>query len=1157
MSVAHRTPARPLTTALIAALAIAILPASAARPVFAAGTINLTSSGAAYAQDFDSLATTGTSSDVPAGWEFVESGTNANTTYTAGTGSGNAGDTYSFGVSASTERAFGGLQSGSLVPIVGANFTNALGSTITALAITYTGEQWRLGTLARTDRLDFQYSLTATSLTTGTWTDVDALDLTAPTTGATVGALDGNAAANRMSPSATIPGLAVPTGATIWIRWLDFNAAGADDGLAVDDFSLTPTADLIDDAPTVTSSTPSDGATGVAKNAALSITFSEQVVIDSGAVSLTCDGSARAASVSGDPGTTFPITYLPPLPDGASCVIGVAASGIHDTDSADPPDGMAADVSINFTVVAADPCAGSFTPIPAIQGSGASAAITGTVTTEGVVVGDYEGPSGPTLRGYYIQDPAGDGDPATSDGIFVFNSPNTTAVNLGDSVRVTGNAADVQDQTQITQSAVVVCSTGGTVTPAVVSFPVASGALLERNEGMLVRVPQTMTVTEHFQLGRFGQVLLSSDGRLDVPTAVVEPGAPAAALQAANNLRKILVDDASQAQNPDPIVFARGGQPLSASNTLRGGDTATGIVGVMTYTWGGNAASPNAFRIRPLSALGGQVEFVAANARPGPTVEVDGSVRVAALNLLNYFNTFSGCTQGVGGVATGCRGAENATEFGRQVPKTVAAILGLDADVVGVNEIENDGYGATSSIAHLVNALNAGAGAGTYDFIDADAATGQLNALGDDAIKVGLIYRPAAVTPVGETAVLNTPEFVLGGDAPPAPPLPQLRSRPSLAQAFETTDGARFIVDVNHFKSKGSACDAPDANDGQGNCNVVRTNGATELVTWLCEDPTGTGDGDVLIMGDLNSYAKEDPIDVLTGAGYTNLVAANIDDPYSFVFDGQWGYLDYALGSPTVLDQVAGVLEWHINSDEPSVLDYNTNFKSAGQIASLYAPDRFRVSDHDPIVVGLDPTSDRPTVDAGGPYLVEELGTVELTATGTDPTNDNLTYAWDLDGLPGFEATGASVTFAAGSLQAPQTVTVTVRVTDEHGQWADDNATIDVIWDFGGFVAPSNPNGVTQIKAGASHPVKFSLDGDQGLAVLGGDVLFQRHACPRGAPMGVPIIAAQAEPFAYDPLTDTYKFVWKTQKAWAGWCGTLAVPLADGQTYSLEVAFKP
>jgi predicted extracellular nuclease len=918
-----------------------------------------------------------------------------------------------------------------------------------------------------------------------------------------------------------------------------------------------------DGAPFLASSSPADGATNVAKNVALSITFSESVRIDSGAVTLACGTPPTPIVILIDsgPATTFAITFIGTLPDGAACTIAITGAGVHDADTIDPPDTMVVNEAIDFTVVNPDPCAGSFTPIPQIQGSGSSAAVTGAVTTEGVVVGDFEGPAGSTLRGYYLQDPLGDVDTATSDGIFVFNSPNTTAVNLGDSVRVSGNAADFQDQTQITQSSVAICSTGASVAPTDIVFPMPSADGLERYEGMLVRVAQTMTVTEHFQLGRFGQVLLSSGDRLDQPTAVVEPGAPAAALQASNNLRKILVDDASQAQNPDPIVFARGGQPLSASNTLRGGDTTSDFVGVMTYTFGGNAASPNAFRIRPINSLGGQVEFEPVNDRPGETAEVDGGVRVAALNLLNYFNSFSGCTNGVGGVATDCRGAENSTEFGRQVPKTVAAIVGLDAAVVGVNEIENDGYGASSSIAHLVAALNAVAGGGTYAFIDADAATGQQNALGDDAIKVGLIYRPAEVTPVGDTAVLNTPEFVLGGDAVPTDPdLPKLRSRPSLAQAFETTDGARFIVDVNHFKSKGSPCDVPDAGDGQGNCNVVRTNGAHELVEWLdpvASDPTGTGDRDILIMGDLNSYAKEDPIDVLTAAGYTDLVNELVEHPYSFVFDGQWGYLDYALASDSARDQVAGVLEWHINSDEPNVLDYNTNFKSAGQLVSLHAPDRFRVSDHDPIVVGLDAETDRPSVDAGGPYVVEELGTVGLEATGSDPTNDDLAFEWDLDGDGTFETDGAAVTFAAGTLQAPQTVTVTVRVTDEHGQSAVDTATIDVIWDFGGFQSPSNPAGVTTINAGSSHPVKFSLHGPQGTGVLDGDPRLQRTDCTSGAAIGAPIVAASNAPFQYDAASDTYTFVWKTQSAWAGWCGTLAVALDDGQTYTLAVRFKP
>ena len=195
-----------------------------------------------YTQNFDTLASAGTSSVLPAGWEFVESGTNANTIYTAGTGSGNTGDTYSFGPAASAERALGGLQSGSLIPIVGGFFSNDTGSTITSLEISYTGEQWRLGAIAtgRIDRLDFQYSLNATSLSTGAWVDVDALDFVAPTTAGAVGALDGQAAANRAAVSGLITGISIPPGATFRIRWTDFNASGADDGLAVDDFTLIP-----------------------------------------------------------------------------------------------------------------------------------------------------------------------------------------------------------------------------------------------------------------------------------------------------------------------------------------------------------------------------------------------------------------------------------------------------------------------------------------------------------------------------------------------------------------------------------------------------------------------------------------------------------------------------------------------------------------------------------------------------------------------------------------------------------------------------------------------------------------------------------------------------------------------------------------------------
>jgi hypothetical protein len=197
-------------------------------------------SGPAYAQDFNTLAASGTSTALPSGWVLRETGTNANGVYTAGTGSGNAGDSYSFGAAAAAERALGGIRSGSLVPSMGACFSNNTGAAISALDIAYVGEEWRLGTLARgSDRLDFQYSLNATSLADGTWVDLDALDFVTPNlTGASVGARDGNAAAFRTALSTTLDALSIPAGATIWIRWNDFDASGADDGLAIDDFSL-------------------------------------------------------------------------------------------------------------------------------------------------------------------------------------------------------------------------------------------------------------------------------------------------------------------------------------------------------------------------------------------------------------------------------------------------------------------------------------------------------------------------------------------------------------------------------------------------------------------------------------------------------------------------------------------------------------------------------------------------------------------------------------------------------------------------------------------------------------------------------------------------------------------------------------------------------
>jgi predicted extracellular nuclease len=274
-----------------------------AAPVLAQ-SISITALNSAYTQDFNSLANTGTTNTtLPNGWTFSETGTGLNTTYAADTGSTNSGNTYSYGSASSTDRAFGTLLSGSLTSTIGAQFTNDTGSAITGLTISYTGEQWRLGQSARTggavDRLDFQYSTTATALNTGTWTDADALDFTSPIGVGTLGALDGNAAANRTAISQQITGLSIPAGATFWIRWTDFNVTGSDDGDAVDDFSLTATgAAAVTPTLTITPATPTftEGNSGIS-TATFNVHLDNPAPAGGVAFTInTADGTASASS---------------------------------------------------------------------------------------------------------------------------------------------------------------------------------------------------------------------------------------------------------------------------------------------------------------------------------------------------------------------------------------------------------------------------------------------------------------------------------------------------------------------------------------------------------------------------------------------------------------------------------------------------------------------------------------------------------------------------------------------------------------------------------------------------------------------------------------------------------------------------------------------
>lgn len=706
-----------------------------------------------------------------------------------------------------------------------------------------------------------------------------------------------------------------------------------------------------DAAPEVAGTFPVDGATNFPINSNLSVTFSEPVNVTTSWFTLVCSVSGPsgvATAFSGGP-TTFTLDPGLSLTHGESCTLTVVANQVSDQDGNDPPDNMVMNFDVGFSPY--DICADmtGVTPIYTIQGNGLSAPIPGVVTTHGVVVGDFEGTI--SASGFYMQDLTGDGDSSTSDGIFVFTG-SSNLVSVGQVVRVTGFARERFNQTALNGSNsntaavpaanIVQCGTGA-VPPVDVTLPVTSLTDFERYEGMLVRFPQSLVIAEYFNYDRFGEIVLAlplpGETRPFTGTAIDEPGAPANARTLANSLRRITLDDAQSAQNPATLRHLNG-LAFSLGNRFRGGDTVQNAIGVLGFDF-------SLYRIFPTAPA----TYTAVNLRPAAPDSVGTSnLRVAAMNTLNFFVTADYPTGNALDNKCGpantleCRGwdSDQATEFTRQRDKLLAALAALDADIIGLNELEN-----STGVEPLADIV---AGLPGYAYIN----TGTI---GTDAIKVGLIYRTATVVPVGAYQILDSaddPRFI------------DTKSRPALAQTFEDlSNGARFTVVVNHLKSKGSDCldvGDPDAGDGQGNCNGTRTLAAQALVDWLATDPTGSGDPDFLIMGDLNSYAREDPISAIkagpddtagTSDDYTNLIYDYQGTyAYSFTFDGQAGYLDHALANAGMAAQVTGATEWHINSDEPDVLDYDTSFKPPSQDA-LYEANPFRSSDHDPVVVGL------------------------------------------------------------------------------------------------------------------------------------------------------------------------------------------------------------
>ncbi|MPS33912.1 MAG: ExeM/NucH family extracellular endonuclease [Stenotrophomonas sp.] len=548
------------------------------------------------------------------------------------------------------------------------------------------------------------------------------------------------------------------------------------------------------------------------------------------------------------------------------------------------------------------------TAIGQVQGSGPRSPLEGRqVTIEGFVTADLRA----GLGGVFLQD-AGDGDPATSDALFVQLDP-ARALPAGQWLRVTGTvqelAAGKGGQTLTALQAETLAAARARPAPAVTVLE-AVPASWEALEGMKVRITAPLTLAGQDPLARHGELAVAFDGRLWQPTELAAAGtAENAALVADNARRRLRLDDGSSQRDPGRVSY------LPEAAQLRTGMVFRGVEGVVDQRHDGD------YRLQLTAALP-----VPAIERPQPPV-VAGALRIAAFNLENYFNG-----DGQGGGFPTLRGAKTFAQFQAQQAKLVATIRGLDADVAALMELENDGYGPDSAIAGLVRALNEGQGKDRHwAFVDAGKGPG------DNPIRVGIIYRAARVAPVGKPAVLEREPF---GE----------RSRVPLAQAFRMgRKGRPFVVVANHFKSKGcseaSGADA-DQNDGQGCWTATRVESARLLHQWLQRDPTGSGSVDAVLLGDFNAYAMEAPIRQLQADGWRDAFkVAGVPQPYSYVYNGLTGRLDHALLNPGMAARLKGAAEWHINADEADDAGYQ----------GRNVPGPWRSSDHDPLLLGFDP----------------------------------------------------------------------------------------------------------------------------------------------------------------------------------------------------------
>ncbi len=925
-----------------------------------------------YTQNFDTLAASGAglawanNSTLP-GWFLFNKSLASITSYVAGNGASNTGSFYSLGLS--TDRALGGVASGGAYfgsPAQGAvagwialAVRNDTGGSVDGITLRFNGEQWRNGGNTERQPMVLEYGMGATFADVPEWLPAGAnFNWQSPVATGTAAAVDGNAAGRVNNVGGDLRGLGWAPGATLWLRWVELNDVGNDHGLAIDDVSITLA--LPDTtAPTLQASIPAAAATGVALNPEIKLSFDEAVKPGSGSFELRQGATVVATLQAGDAAQVKFIGSTISLNAGVRLAVNTPYSLVSVGEPVlDTSGNVWTGTTLGFTTGDEPPV----TRISAVQGSGDQSPLVGQKVTVSAVVTAYM----PGLSGFFVQEEAADsdGDAATSEGVFVYYgnaNPGVDESTVGKLVQISASVSEFRNQTQLSAiTDFVVRGAAALPEPVRIALPVSDMGQWERLEGMRVEVASAtaggkLVVSDNRTLGRYGNVTLSADTPLAQYTEVNAPSVAGYAAYVQTLQRsQIILDDRSGAQNPE-FVPGRGGLPLSASNTLRAGDGVDRVIGVLDQFFDAAASEPylTSYRVQPTQTP----QFTGA-ARPS-AAELQQAVgaatlKIASANVLNLTGATSGSSQVMFntplGNQQGIRGANSIAELDRQRAKIVANLLGLGADVYGLMEVQNNGFGPGSAIQDLADALNASAdkpAGAVYAVVKAPftEAAGTVPGAGTDALTVAILYRSDRVTPVGSAAAPNVSTYdafngSIGG------------ARVPIAQTFAVGGSTeQFTLVVNHFKSKGSVLGGAgnaDVLDGQGANNAARVKTAQQLSNWLATRPTGATSPHVVLVGDFNAYAKEDPITTLESGGYVK-----VSQGLSYAFDGMWGSLDHVLVSASLQPSVGRAVKWAINAEEPEVLDYNVEFKSLDQQASFYAPTAYRSSDHNPILLGL------------------------------------------------------------------------------------------------------------------------------------------------------------------------------------------------------------